>query len=217
MMFATPDYFGTVGIPLLRGRVFTQRDDGKAKPVLVVNQAFADEYFPGENVIGKRIEPGATASGHRTTLREIVGVVGNSKRSALSPQAIPIYYFPYKQLPWQPPPVVLRTAVPPRALESAVRNLVRTLDPQVPVYQVRSMEDLISLQIMGPRFHMLLLGSFAGIALLLMIGGLYGVMAYSVARRTREIGLRIALGATQWAVLSMVLKRALAHVLTGRR
>src|SRR5207244_1985173 len=200
---------------LLKGRVFTERDDAKAPPVLVVNKAFAEKYFPGEDVIGKRIEPGATSAAGGEMMREIVGVVGDVKLSALDREPMPVYYFPYKQLPWQPPIVMLRTAVPPRALESAVRKEVAALDPQVPVFDVRTMDDILSLQITGPRFLTVFLGSFAGVALVLAMVGLYGVMACSVARRTREIGVRMALGASRHTVLSMVLKQALTLVTVG--
>jgi ABC-type antimicrobial peptide transport system permease subunit len=146
---------------------------------------------------------------------EIVGVVGSAKLFALDDEPKPIYYFPYKQLSWQPPVVLLRTAVPPRSLEPAIREQMAALDPLVPIFQVRTMDELLSTQVAEPRFHSLLLGCFAGIALLLTMVGLYGVMTYSVARRTREIGVRIALGASRGTVLGMVLKQALVLVLAG--
>ena len=210
MAFATPGYFSTAGIPLLRGRFFNPHDDASAPRVLIVNKAFADKFFPGEDVIGKRITPGATGPGEtKESIHEIVGLVGSAKLFALDAEPQPIYYFPYRQLVWQAPVMMLRTSVPPRTLESAVREQVSALDPLVPVFQVGTMDDLLSAQVTEPRFHTLLLGCFAGIALLLTMVGLYGVMAYSVTRRTREIGLRIALGASRHAVLSMVLKQAL--------
>ena len=213
---ATPDYFHTAGIPLLKGRAFNDQDDLKAPRVLIVNKAFADKFFPGEDVLGKRITPGARGPGdHKETLREIVGVVGSAKQFAMEAAPQPIYYFPYKQLSWQPPVVVLRTAVPPRSLEAAIRKEMTTLDPTVPVFQVRTMEDLLSTQVAEPRFHTVLLGCFAGISLLITLIGLYGVMAYSVARRTHEIGVRIALGASRSTVLSMVLKRAVVLLAAG--
>ena len=216
MAFATPGYFLTAGIPLLKGRFFTEHDDEKAPPVLIVNKAFADKFFPGEDVIGKRITPGATGPGQKDeSIHEIVGVVGSAKLFALDAGPKPIYYFPYKQLAWMPPVVMLRTAVPPRTLESAIRGQMAALDPLVPVFQVRAMEELLSTQVIEPRFHTLLLGCFAGIALLLTMVGLYGVVAYSVTRRTREIGVRIALGAGRSTVLFMVLKQALVLVLIG--
>jgi predicted permease len=216
MGFTTPDYFRTAGIPLLGGRLFDQHDDARAPRVLIVNKAFADKYFPGENIIGKRITPGATGPGETNeSLHQIVGVVGSAKLFALDVEPEPIYYFPYAQLPWQPPVMLLRTSVPPRTLESADRQQVSELDPLVPVFQLRTMDELLSGQVTQPRFHTLLLGCFAGIALLLTMVGLYGVMAYSVTRRTREIGVRIALGASRQAVLSMVLKQALLLVAGG--
>jgi putative ABC transport system permease protein len=216
MAITTPGYFSTAGIPLIKGRMFDEHDDLKAPKVLVVNKAFADKYFPHEDVIGKRITPGATGPGEsKETPHEIVGVVGNAKLFASDPEPEPIYYFPYKQLAWQPPVVMLRTAVPPRTLESAVGKEMGTLDPMVPVFQIRTMEELLSTQVTEPRFHTVLLGCFAGVALLLTMVGLYGVMAYSVSRRTREIGVRIALGASRSTVLAMVLKRALALLAAG--
>ena len=213
---ATPGYFSTAGIPLLKGRLFNDHDDTNAPRVLIVNKAFADKFFPREDVIGKRITPGASAPGEKDGIvREIVGVVGSAKLFAMDAEPQPIYYFPYKQLAWQPPVVILRTAVPPRALESAVVKEMGTLDPLVPVFQIRTMEELLSTQVTEPRFHTVLLGCFAGVALLLTMVGLYGVMAYSVTRRTREIGVRIALGASRPMVLSMVLKRALVLLAAG--
>jgi putative ABC transport system permease protein len=148
-------------------------------------------------------------------MHEIVGVVGSAKLWALDAEPQPIYYFPYKQLAWQPPVVMLRTAVPPHTLESAMRREMAALDPLVPVFEVRTMDELLSTQVIEPRFHTLLLGCFAGIALLLTMVGLYGVVAYSVTRRTREIGVRIVLGASRSTVLSLVLKQALTMVLIG--
>jgi putative ABC transport system permease protein len=216
MAFATPNYFRTAGIPLLKGRFFNDHDDAKALRVLIVNKAFADQFFPGEDVIGKRITSGATAAGEKEdTIREIVGVVGSAKLFAMDAEPEPTYYFPYKQLPWQPPVVILRTAVPPRMLESAVRKEMAALDPMVPVFQIRTMEEMLSTQVTEPRFHTVLLGCFAGVALLLAMVGLYGVMAYSVTRRTREIGVRIALGASRSTVLSMILRQAVVLLAAG--
>jgi predicted permease len=215
MAFATPQYFSTAGIPLLKGRYFSDHDDKSAPRVLIVNKAFAETYFPGEDVIGKRITPGATDSGEKEMPREIVGVVGSAKLFALDERPKPIYYFPYKQLQWMPPVMILRTAVPPRSLEPAVRDEMSGLDPLVPVFQTATMDELLSTEVAEPRFHSLLLGCFAGIALLLTMVGLYGVMIYSVSRRTREIGVRVALGASRSSVVSMVLKQALVLVAIG--
>ncbi|MGH7248685.1 MAG: ABC transporter permease, partial [Pseudomonadota bacterium] len=215
MAIVTPGYFRTLGIPLLEGRAFTERDDAMAPPVLVVNQAFADRFFPGENVVGKRIDPGATSGGHGTAPREIVGVAGNARQAPLSLAADPIYYFPFPQLPWFIDSVVLRTSIPPRSLESAVRAVVASLDSQLPVFGAGTMEDLESTVVARPRFHLLLLASFAGIALLLTAVGLYGVMAFAVGQRTHEIGVRMALGARRGNILATVIRGGLLAAAAG--
>jgi putative ABC transport system permease protein len=211
----TPDYFHTLGIPLLDGRTFTERDDAKAPPVVIVNRAFSERFFPGENAVGKRMQPGASTRDGAAPMRKIVGVVGNALQRPLGPLAEPIYYLPYKQLIWFVPPIVMKTSVPPAAMESAVRSVVASIDKEVPIYDVQPMEDLLSVGIARPRFQMLLLGSFAVIALLLIVVGLYGVLSYSVLKRTREIGVRVALGASRRMVLGMVLKQAMLLVAAG--
>ena len=211
----TPGYFGLMGIPLRKGRDFSERDDAAALPVLVVNEAFASRYFPGEEVIGKRITPGATNGKEGARMREIVGVVGNAKQTALAAELDPIYYFPYKQLPWAIGTIVLRTAVPPLELESAAHAALVGLERDAPMYRVRTGEELSMTAIALPRFQMVLTGIFAGVALLLTMGGLYGVLSYAVARRHREIGVRIALGATRAEVLGQVLREAMWLVATG--
>lgn len=210
MAIVTPGYFKTMAIRLLQGRDFTEHDSADSATVVVINKAFADKFFPGEDPVGKRIQSGA-----RDARAEIVGVVESAKQSALDLNPEPIYYFPYKQMPWAIGTIVLRTSVAPRAVESAARAVVAAMDRQIPVYHVRTMEDLSSSAIAQPRFQMLLLASFAVIGLLLMLIGLYGILAYSVIQRTREIGVRMALGATRGGVLGLVLKQALQFVALG--
>ncbi len=215
MAVVTPEFFKTLGTPLLEGRYFTGRDNGAAPPVLIVNRAFAEKFFPGESAVGKRIEPGATSDARGTRMREIVGVVGNAIQSPLKPQPSPIYYFPYEQLPWCCPAVIVRTANSPLALEGSIRGVVESIDKQLPVHEVRTLDRVFSMSMAGPRFQLLLLGSFAAIALLLMVVGLYGVIAYTVARRTGELGIRMALGASRQTLLGMVLGGAMRLVVIG--
>ena len=210
MAIVTPGYFQAMGIRLREGRDFTEHDSAANPTVVVINKAFADKFFPGEDPIGKRIRSGA-----KDARAEIVGVVESAKQSALDLNPEPIYYFPYKQMPWGIGTIVLRTSVSPRAVESAARGVVAALDQQIPMYRVRTMEELSASAIAEPRFQMVLLGSFAIIALLLTVVGLYGILAYSVIQRTREIGVRMALGATRGGVLGMVLKRATKLVIAG--
>jgi putative ABC transport system permease protein len=208
----TPGFFTTLGIPLLRGRDFTERDGGDAPPVLVVNQAFARRFFPGEEVIGRRIRPGA---GRTPVVREIVGVVGDAAQAPLGTEPDPIYYFPYKQLPWGIGAIVVRAEIPLAQAEAAAQAALARLDSQVPMYRVRTGEQLSAVAFSQMRFLTLLMGVFAGIALLLTGAGLYGVLSYTVARRRGEIGVRIALGAGRRAVLGLVFRQAMALVALG--
>jgi putative ABC transport system permease protein len=211
----SPAFFQTAGIPLVQGRDFTSTDDAKAPPVLIVNRAFADKFFPGENPIGKRIEPGTTSDASGPQMREIVGVVGNARQSPLGGDDDAVYYFPYRQLPWCCPSIVVRVTEQPASLGPAIRSAVASIDKQLPVYDIRTGEHILSSGVAVPRFLMLLLASFAVIGLLLTAVGLYGVMSYDVVQRTREIGIRMALGASQWSVRSLVLRRATRLVAAG--
>ncbi len=213
----TPRFFSTMQTPLLAGRDFTDADGMDTPPVMIVNQAFVQKYLHGERPLGKRLKPGAgDGTGAAPPWREVVGVVGNMQHSATEREPHPAMYLPASQLPrWCCLYSVVRTSVDPRSLEPAVQQLVSALDRDIPVTEVRTMRDLLSLQLSQPRFAMVLLGAFAGLALILTVVGLYGVIMYSVSRRTREIGVRLALGAPRTAVLSMVLKDAAVLVGLG--
>ena len=216
MAIATPAYFHTMGIGLLRGRYFTEHDDANAPRVLIVNEAFARRYFPGEDAIGKRIEPGGSNIGEaQPMMREIVGIVRDAKQAPLTADPDPIYYFPYKQLSWDIGTIVLRTAIPPAEVAPAVRAALAGLDQEAPMYKIRTGEELSAAAIAGPRFFTALMSGFAAIALSLTVAGLYGVLSFSVARRRREIGVRIALGAGRRPVLGLVLREAMGLVVLG--
>jgi putative ABC transport system permease protein len=218
MALVAPGYFQTIGTPVLEGRDFTDDDDGRHPRVLVVNRAFADRFFPGEKAVGKQIVSGATSQKEPRgvpVVREIVGVVGNARQSAQGRDPEPIYYFPYKQLPWGPPSLVVRSTLPLAAAAPDVRQIVASLDAQVPVHDIRTLSGILSEGMAPPRFLTLLMASFAGIGLLLTATGLYGLLAYSVSRRTREIGVRMALGASRGSIVSMVLSRALVLIAIG--
>jgi putative ABC transport system permease protein len=206
----TPDYFRSMQIPLLKGRDFSDRDDMKAPQVMVVNQAFAQKFFPHEDVLGKKLQPGAgNGSPDGPPWREIVGVVGNIRVGATDREMRPAMYLPAGQLPtWCCVYSVVRTSLDPTSLGASVQRIVSEMDKDIPVTQVRTMDELMFSQLSQPRFATILLSTFAGLAIVLTIVGLYGVMTYAVTRRTREIGVRMALGAERGAVLAMVLRDA---------
>jgi len=206
----TPGYLTAMRIPVLEGRDFSERDDSDAEQVILINQAFAQKYFSGENVLGKRLKPEAgIGKPGGPPWREIVGVVGNIRWGATDREMDPAMYVPSAQLPtWCCLYSVLRTSLDPTSLSASVQHVVSEMDKDIPVTRIRTMNDLMFVQLSQPRFAMVLLSTFAGLAIVLTIVGLYGVMMYSVSRRTREIGVRMALGAQRILVLRMVLRDA---------
>ena len=213
----TPQYFSTMQTSIIDGRDFTDRDDASAPPVAIVNQAFAQKYFPGERALGKKIKAGASNGGKAgAPWREIVGVVGDIRMSATQREMKPAMYVPADQLDsWCCLYTITRSTVDPASLTQSIRQIVSSMDKEIPVTQDRTMRDLMSVQLSQPRFTMVLLGAFAALAITLTIVGLYGVMTYSVTRRTREIGVRMALGAQRAKVLAMVLRDAAILLAAG--
>jgi putative ABC transport system permease protein len=213
----SPQYFDTLQVPVLEGRDFTERDDANSPQVMIVNQAFAQKFFPGEHVLGKKLKPSAgNGKPEGPPWREIVGVVGNIRLSMTQRELEPAMYAPASQLDtWCCMYTVVRSSVDPISLEQSIRQTVTSIDSELPVMKVRTMRDLMSTGLAQPRFTMVLLGTFAGLAITLTIVGLYGVMTHSVTRRTREIGVRMALGAQRGVVLTMVLRDAAVLVAVG--
>jgi predicted permease len=217
---ASPDYFPALGIPLIAGRLFTAADNLQAPPVLVINRAMAQRYWPGENVIGKRIN---FFNDHpkEKDWTTIVGVVGDVKDAPQNGSAEPAFWWPIAQTPFGFPStmIAVRANSDPALLIGAVRDSVRELDPTLAVADVRLMERIAAGSMSAPRFTVFLVGLFASLAITLAAIGTYGVISYSVNQRMHEFGMRAALGAKPWDVLRLVLgqgvKLALAGVLIG--
>ena len=211
-----PDYFETTGVPLLRGRRFEYTDGERAAPVVIIGKTMAEELWPGEDPIGRRIRvPGAPVY----PLRTIVGVVGDVKHFGLHLPVTPQAYVPHAQSPWRMPvmTMVVRADAErdPLSLVSAVRQHVRSIDPLQPVTRIQTFDDIVVQSLATRRFTLVLLASFAGTAVLLAIGGLYGAVSYIVSQRSREIGVRVALGASSRAIRGLVMRQGMTPALVG--
>ena len=213
---ADAGYFKTMGIPVLKGRDFNQFDQHRSTPVIIVNETFAKTHFPGEDAIGKRIQPGiSTFDNEKAPMREIVGVVGDVRNRGLDTPARPAFYEPITQVPFPQMSVVVKTTGDPHSMIPTITREVTQFDKDLPVFSVKTMDEYLASSVAAPRFNTTLLSIFAGVALVLTIIGLYGVMSYSVAQRTNEIGIRLALGAQTGNVVSLVVAQGLRLVLLG--
>jgi putative ABC transport system permease protein len=209
---ADAGYFRTMGIPLVRGRNFTDLEDTEARHVVLINEAMARQNFPGEDPIGKRI---TVFMSFEPVPTEIVGIVRDVKYESLVKEASPMVYMPLPELLYPAMTLVLRTDGNPADMAPTVQRVVREIDPDQPISDVRTMNQVMAEWVDRDRFNTLLLGIFAGLATLLAAVGIFGVMSYSVTLRTREIGLRMALGAQRGEVLGLILKQGFLLTLIG--
>lgn len=209
----SPDYFRAMMIPILKGRSFSESDRAGSQMVVVINQALAHKYFPNEDPLGKRLAFDGTPEG--PNWREIVGVAGSVKNFGLDLEPKPEFYLPLEQYPSNTVTLVVRTQSNPTDITGAVRNTVKAQDANLPLYNIKTMEEVIAASVSQQMLTVRLFGLFSLLALLLASLGVYGVMAYSVTQRTREIGIRMALGASPRNIVKLVMKRGMFLVFVG--
>jgi putative ABC transport system permease protein len=212
----TPGYFQLMGIPLVRGREFTSQDVRGGVGAVIINQTLAGRYWSGQDPIGQRISSvGVSVDDDEPLVWQIVGVVGDVKQFALDHQADPELYMPHNQMSWGWGHFVIRTSGNPLMLAEAVRGQIHDIDKDQPIYQIRTLGEMISGSIARPKSYMFLLALFAAAGLVLSVTGVYGVMSYVVALHTREIGIRMALGARSRDIVTMVTRQGMGFTLAG--
>src|SRR5215472_8527354 len=214
LRWATPDYFRTMGIPLRKGRTFTDADRLGSARVLLISETAARMFFSKGDAIGQRLKFGARG-GYEKNEGEIVGIVGDVRHFGLDAPIAPTYYVPLSQAGMDGATLVIRVQASPTALRRSARKLIQEIDRDALVGEPVWFETLLASSLGQRRFYMLLLGAFAALALVLAAVGLYGVISYSVAQRTQEIGIRVAMGAARWQVLSLVMRNGLRLALLG--
>ena len=211
-----PDYFKTMRIPIVQGREFQATDTVKSQAVMLVTQSFARKYYPGENPIGKLVRPGLGDGITKSkTNRQIIGVVADVKARGLTDEMLPQYYLPLSQALITSPTLVIRTERDAASILPAVRAAIASLDPAIPLYSIRTMDEYVSRSAAQSRFQAVLLTCFAGIALVLFAVGLYAVLSYTVSQRTVEIGVRMALGARREDMLMMFMRQGVRLTAIG--
>jgi putative ABC transport system permease protein len=212
VMVSDLNYFRTMQIQLKRGRLFTDQEATEQRHVVVINETFARQHFPNEDPLGKRVKIYMQGTDDPC---EIIGIIGDSKHMNLDAEVKPMSYWPHPELAYSGMTFVIRTQGEPTAVAGAARNVIRALDPEQPVSDVRAMESLIGTSVARSRFNTLLLAIFAVVALLLAGVGIYGVMSYLVAQRTREIGVRMALGARATDAIWLIVRRGMVLAIAG--
>jgi putative ABC transport system permease protein len=208
----TTDYFSTMRMRLVKGRLFNDRDNRDSTRVLIINETMARRYWPDEDPIGKRI---TSDDSDKPEWSEVVGVVADVKHFGLSAEARPSMYLPLSQAPARSMFLTIRTTSDPMSFVAAVRSQVSGLDKDLAVSNIATMNEIVSRSVAQPRFVLLLLGLFAGLALVLAAVGIYGVMSYSVTQRTHEIGIRVALGASSKDVVRLVVGQGMGLAVAG--